>query len=98
MVSISPSGDFDGPEEGNLWGVPDEVVIARPAHLGMTFNTYVDLSLRYKHENVTTYIEYFPLSALGEKELKDVFTTMWSNFLEPRFTLLWMGESLCAIT
>lgn len=94
MTSITPTGDFDGPEDPKLWGVKgnDTVLIVRPAHEQMTLAELIDYSVEARKDNVTHYLEYFPLAALGgEEAMNSVFSMKVANFMQPRFTLLWMG-------
>ena len=95
VVSISPSGDFDGPEDASLWGLDntESVVIARPANKQMKFQDFVELSKLRRHENATHYLEYFPLKTLEGEGEGDIPDMKWSNFLSPRFKLLWFGIS-----
>lgn len=95
VVSISPTGDFDGPEDASLWGLnaTESVVIARPAHAQMTFANFIDASKESRLKNVTHYLEYFPLKSLLNPGSKDVLNIKWANFLSPRFTLVWFGMS-----
>ncbi len=91
VVSLSPNGDFDGPEDGTMWGLDPGPVIARPAHSLMKFREYVSMAKHAQFENLTKYIEYFPLPALSSEELKDIFRMKFANALQPRLSLLWMG-------
>jgi hypothetical protein len=91
---MTPTGDFDGPEDPHLWGVSgnDTVLIVRPAHEQMTLSQLINYAAEATKDNVTHYLEYFPLASLGGEEAKDsVFSMKTANFLHPRFTLLWMG-------
>eukprot|EP01041_Mallomonas_annulata_P000659 gene659-1271_t len=51
-VSVSPSGDFDGPEPRELWNVsiPEDYVIARPAHWNTAFETFLNV-LQLSHRS-----------------------------------------------
>lgn len=95
VASISPTGDFDGPEEGHLWGLAanESVIIARPAHAQMKFQDFVEEAQRTQGDDVTHYLEYFPLKTLESTGSKDVPSIKWANFLSSRFTLVWFGMS-----
>ena len=88
---MSPNGDFDGPEDGTLWGIDPGPIIARPAHSQMKFREYARMADDVQYENLTKYIEYFPLAALSSEELNDIFLMKFANMLQPRLSLLWMG-------
>lgn len=95
VASISPTGDFDGPEDASLWGLNtnETLIIVRPAHAQMKFPKFVEAAIESKQENVTHYLEYFPLKTLQKRGRKDIPTIKWSHFLAPRLTLLWFGMS-----
>ena len=95
VASISPTGDFDGPEEAHLWGLAanESVIIARPAHAQMKFPDFVQEAHRAQSDDVTHYLEYFPLKTLESAGSKDVSSIKWANFLSPRFPLVWFGMS-----
>ena len=99
-MSVTPSGDFDGPEPSSLWGVTDAsepVIIARPAHWNIKLGTFIKLLDELAiSDNATTgnasyYLEYFPLPLLGDELMKDVLPMPFANFLIKRYRLLWLG-------
>ena len=45
-VSVSPTGDFDGPEDSALWGIhnaDEPYIIARPAQWPTTFAQFMSM-------------------------------------------------------
>eukprot|EP01042_Synura_sphagnicola_P002323 gene2323-2781_t len=100
VVSVTPSGDFDGPEPSSLWGVTDAsepVIIARPAHWNVKLGTFIKLldalaiSGNATSGKASYYLEYFPLPLLGDELMKDVLPMPFANFLIKRYRLLWLG-------
>jgi len=45
VVSVTPTGDFDGPEPKELWdpSLTEPYIIARPAHWSTTFEVFMDM-------------------------------------------------------
>jgi hypothetical protein len=75
VVSATPTGEFDGPEDPSLWGLPSDPqryeLIVRPGHVNLQFSEFVSLldfsdsnSESKKKNNSQLYLEYFPLYAL----------------------------------
>jgi hypothetical protein len=59
-VSVSPTGRFDGPEAGPLWGLPaDKDVLVRPPASSMLFADFLRLVKSESRE--TFYLEYLAL-------------------------------------
>jgi hypothetical protein len=68
-VSATPTGEFDGPEDPTLWGLPSDPdryeLIVRPGHVNLNFGEYVSLLTNPESRNSSQfYLEYFPLYAM----------------------------------
>ncbi|CAM9215920.1 unnamed protein product, partial [Sphacelaria rigidula] len=58
-VSLSETGRFDGPEDGEAWGLPSgEEVLVRPPGTSMAFSDFVELLRRAEGLRETFYLEY----------------------------------------
>jgi jumonji domain-containing protein 7 len=58
----------------------------------MTFDRFVRSGLpQNNRDNVSFYIEYFPISLLKKIAKKDLKSLRWSRVLDPTMQLLWMG-------
>lgn len=106
-VSISDTGDFVGPEPLQRWGtVPgadpatEPMVLARPATKTLLFRDLIEFYDAFKEmlrvnasaSLPSLYMEYMPLSALGDGSLtEDVLPIRWSRFLNLKLMLLWLG-------
>lgn len=56
-VSVSPTGRFDGPESGRLWGLDEKIdILVRPPTTSMLFADF--LSLTKSNLDETLYLEY----------------------------------------
>ena len=70
VVSATPTGEFDGPEDPLLWNIPRNSekyeLIVRPAHLNLIFSEFISLFKKKKeiHNPSQFYLEYFPLWTL----------------------------------
>jgi hypothetical protein len=61
-VSVSPTGRFDGPENGTLWGLgPEMDVLVRPPTTAMMLHDFFRLTSSSKVEE-TFYLEYLALN------------------------------------
>jgi hypothetical protein len=106
-VSVSPHGDFVGPESSDLWPdvfnkTEEPYLIVRPASLSLRFKELASLwkshsMIRRTNRpnaqilNATFYMEYYPLNALNPKLLNDIKKMPFTNFLSTVLQLLWMG-------
>lgn len=71
-VSVTPTGRFDGPEAGSLWGIGEEheEVLVRPPQTSMLLRDFVTLLQANSHGVLpeTLYVEYLALHQyLGEQ-------------------------------
>lgn len=98
IVSATPNGDFDGPEDSQKWGlhgqdaVNEPLVIARPAHLQMSLAEYIDIS-RSDVQNTSLYLEYYPTALLGDEFMHGIPDLKFASFLRKRYQLIWMAAS-----
>lgn len=61
-VSVSPTGRFDGPENGTLWGLgPDKDVLVRPPTTAMMLHDFFRLTSSSKVDE-SFYLEYLALN------------------------------------
>lgn len=68
-MSATPTGEFDGPEDPTLWGLPSDPekyeLIVRPGHVNLNFADFVSLLTNSESRNSSQfYLEYFPLYAM----------------------------------
>ena len=111
VVSASPTGEFDAPEDASLWGLKEESnepidLIVRPAHVELTFSQFMSLLRRNDLNASSLYLEYFPMFAAfqscggaGNKECDELLRQLpdysFASFLSKRYHLLWMGGGGC---
>ena len=90
-VSVSPSGRFDGAEEGELWGAPGLEVLVRPPETHMRLSELLSLLARPTSESF--YLEYNALHQyLGESMRQLVPMPPQAEQLRPLLSNLWLGK------
>ena len=90
-VSVSPSGRFDGAEDGGLWGMPGDEVLVRPPETHMRLADLLTLLRAPTAE--TFYLEYNALHQyLGGVMRALVPTPPQAAGLRPLLTNLWLGK------
>jgi len=95
-VSVSESGRFDGPENGELWGLgPDTDVLVRPPATSMLFGDVLKL-MSQSNNKETFYLEYLALHQyLGQEFLNliPIPAQVNSTDLKHLVTNLWIGST-----
>ena len=90
-VSVSPSGRFDGAEDGSLWGLPTDEVLVRPPETHMRFADLLDLLQAPTPESF--YLEYNALHQyLGAPARAMAPVPPQASLLRPLLTNLWLGK------